>query len=92
MPRSYLYESQAFVRDPETGLHTIDPEATIAASNELSQRILTFQGDGDYEGVAAFVERYLVIDDELQSDLDRVAEAGIPVDIVFEQGTEVLGL
>src|SRR5690606_15370444 len=29
---------------------------------------------------------------QLQSDLDRLGEAGIPVDVVFEQGTEVLGL
>jgi hypothetical protein len=29
---------------------------------------------------------------ELQGDLDRLGEAGIPVDIVFEQGPEVLGL
>jgi len=29
---------------------------------------------------------------ELQRDLDRLGEAGIPVDIVFEQGAEVLGL
>jgi hypothetical protein len=58
----------------------------------LSRQILTFQGDGDYDGVVAFVDKYLVVDEELQSDLDRVAEAGIPVDIVFEQGVDVLGL
>ena len=29
---------------------------------------------------------------ELQADLDRLSEAGIPVDIVFEQGGDVLGL
>jgi len=28
----------------------------------------------------------------LQADLDRLADAGIPVDIVFEQGAEVLDL
>jgi hypothetical protein len=29
---------------------------------------------------------------QLQADLDRLAEQSIPVDIVFEQGAEVLGL
>ena len=29
---------------------------------------------------------------QLQADLDRLASAAIPVDIVFEQGVEVLGL
>jgi hypothetical protein len=33
-----------------------------------------------------------VIDDVLQSDLDKISEAGIPRDIVFEQGIDVLGL
>jgi hypothetical protein len=33
-----------------------------------------------------------VIGSTLQADLDRVAAAGIPVDIVYEQGLDVLGL
>ena len=28
--------------------------------------------------------------DSLQPDLDRLSDAGIPVDIIFEQGAEVL--
>ncbi|MFV1979807.1 MAG: Zn-dependent hydrolase, partial [Rhodothermia bacterium] len=89
---NYFKERDAFARNPETGTYKVDREKTIEASNALSRQILTFQGDGDYDGVVAFIEKYLVIDDELQADLDRVAEAGIPVDIVFEQGVEVLGL
>lgn len=89
---NYFKERGAFERDPQTGLYTVNPEKTIAASNELSARILKFQGDGDYDGAGAFIEKYLVTDDTLQSDLDRVAAEGIPVDIVFEQGVDVLGL
>ncbi|MGD8415351.1 MAG: Zn-dependent hydrolase [Candidatus Latescibacterota bacterium] len=89
---NFFKEHGAFERDAQTGTYRIDPDKTIEASNELSRQILTFQGDGDYDGVVAFVDKYLVVDEELQSDLDRVAEAGIPVDIVFEQGVDVLGL
>jgi hypothetical protein len=32
------------------------------------------------------------IREELQNDLDRIGEAGIPRDIVFEQGAEILGI
>jgi hypothetical protein len=32
------------------------------------------------------------IGEGLQQDLDRLVAAGIPVDVVFEQGHEVLGL
>ena len=60
--------------------------------NALSEKILRLQGDGDYEGVASFLEAYGKIGPQLQGDLDRLAEKGIPVDIVFEQGKQVLGL
>ena len=33
-----------------------------------------------------------VISEELQSDLDRLSSASIPVDVVYEQGVEALGL
>ena len=60
--------------------------------NALSERILTYQGNGDYDGVVAFMDQYGSIGAQLQADLDRLAEAGIPVDIVYEQGLDVLGL
>ena len=62
------------------------------AAEALSKKILTLQGDGDYEGVAQLVGEIGKIDTELQGDLDRLGEAGIPVDVVFEQGLDVLGL
>ena len=59
---------------------------------DLSDLILTVQGDGDYEKAKAMIEEMGFIREGLQADLDRISEAGIPVDIVFEQGPEVLGL
>ena len=50
------------------------------------------QGDGDYDAVAAFVAQYGNVGEQLQADLDRLAAAAIPVDIVYQQGKEVLGL
>jgi hypothetical protein len=38
------------------------------------------------------VKEKAVITPELQADLDRLGEKGIPVDIIFEQGAAVLGL
>ncbi|MEO0557351.1 MAG: Zn-dependent hydrolase [Bacteroidota bacterium] len=68
------------------------PEQVSVATDSLSARILTLQGDGDYDAVDAFVRQYGRMTDELQASLDRVTEAEIPVDIVFEQGVETLGL
>ena len=60
--------------------------------DSLSELILTLQGDGDYEKVAELVAEKASIRSVLQADLDRLSEKGIPVDIVFEQGIDVLGL
>ena len=70
----------------------MDFEQALEAMDALSEKILTFQGNGDYDGVVAFMAEYGTIRPQLQADLDRLAEAGIPVDIVYEQGLDVLGL
>ena len=87
---NYFQEQGAFTRDEETGRYTVDMEAMRAAVDGLSELILTLQGDGDYEGVDALMTEKGMVPDGLQADLDRLAEAGIPVDVVFEQGVEVL--
>jgi Peptidase family M49 len=89
---NYFAERGAFTRDAATGTYRVDREKMEAAMNALSEQILRFQGDGDYEGVKAFMERYANVDPQLQADLDRLASAGIPVDVIFEQGADVLGL
>ena len=88
---NYFKERGAFTRDAATGTYRVDAARFRQAMNALSEQILRFQGDGDLAGVRAFTERYGRIDAELQGDLDRLAGAGIPVDVVFEQGVSVLG-
>jgi len=89
---NYFQEMEAFSRDEATGTYRVDIDRTLEAVNSLSERILRYQGDGDYEGVVAFMEEYGSIRPQLQADLDRLDAAGIPVDIVYEQGVDVLGL
>ena len=89
---NYFKERGAFTRDAATGTYRVDADRMRQAMDALSAQILQYQGDGDYAGVQAFMERYGQIDAELQGDLDRLAGAGIPVDVVFEQGPSVLGL
>jgi hypothetical protein len=59
---------------------------------ELSALILTLQGNGDFDGVSKLVKEKGIIHTELQSDLNRLKETHIPVDVIFEQGKSVLGL
>lgn len=89
---NYFVENGAIVYDDEQEAWRVDYDQIPQVTDDLSARILTFQGDGDYEGVAAFVEEYGQMGEQLQNSLDRLANAGIPTDIVFEQGKEFLGI
>jgi hypothetical protein len=92
MQLAFLEEKGAFVYEPETKTYRVDIEKMEFAVRELASVILKFQGDGDYEGLGRFQEKYQVVGPRLQESLDRVAAKGIPVDVVFEQGLEALGL
>lgn len=89
---NFFNEFGAFARSEETGKYSVDFEKLEKAMQALSNKILTLQGDGDYDGVATLVTEKAGIGNQLQTDLDRLSSAGIPVDIVFEQGVEALGL
>ena len=87
---SYFQDEGAFTRDPDTGVYRVDMERMRAAVDGLSELILTLQGDGDYEGVDQLLAERGNVPGALQDDLDRLANEGIPVDVVFEQGPSVL--
>lgn len=88
---NYFQDFGAFERS-EDGTYRINFDKFEAAMDALTRDILVYQGDGDYEGVSKLVAEKAAIPVGLQADLDRLAAANIPVDIIFEQGKEVLGL
>ena len=88
---NYFAEQGAFVRNDD-GTYQVDYPKMQAAMASLSELILTLQGDGNYDGVAALVADKGVIKPQLSADLARLAAADIPVDVVFNQGKEILGL
>jgi hypothetical protein len=87
---NFFKEKGAFIRTQE-GTYKIDYDKFTVAMNELSRLILTLQGNGDRAAVAKAQKENAVISAELQNDLNRLGKLGIPVDIVFEQGVDVLG-
>ncbi|MEO1174719.1 MAG: Zn-dependent hydrolase, partial [Myxococcota bacterium] len=89
---NYFLERGGIARDPASGTYRVVPEKFVEAGTALSQRLLELQGDGDYAAAVAFTDRYGVVTETLKADLARVDGAGIPVDVVFEQGLSVLGL
>lgn len=89
---NWFLEHGAFERNEETGRYRIDFEAFGEAVDGLSNRILTLQGDGDYEATGEFLDEYGTMPEFLSGDLARAGEAGIPVDIRLVQGKDVAGL
>jgi len=87
---NFFKESGAFSRDPITQRYRVNFEKMEEAMDALAAQILTLQGDGDYEGAQSMWRLYGKVGEQLQADLDRLAAAGIPTDVVFEQGMSVL--
>jgi hypothetical protein len=89
---NFFEQAGAFSRDEASGTYRVNIPQFEQAVKDLSSKLLTLQGDGDYAAVDAYVAEMGNVGPGLQSDLDRLATAGIPVDIVFEQGVRVLDL
>ena len=88
---NYFKEKGAFTVDSE-GRYSVNFENMQDAINSLSELIISIQGDGDYQRAAEMVEKYGIMGDGLTKALLKIEEKDIPVDIVFEQGLDVLGL
>ena len=91
MVRFNFFEKMgAFSRDAASGTYRVNFDRMQDAMTALGAKILKLQGDGDYAGVVRLMEDLGGIGPALQADLDRLSNAGIPVDVVFEQGMAVL--
>jgi hypothetical protein len=88
---NFFKEKGAFTKN-EDGTYKVNYEKMEGAMKDLSNLILTLQGNGDYDGVSKLVDEKGKISTDLQKDLDKLSKANIPVDVIFEQGTKVLGL
>ena len=88
---NFFKEKGAFER-LANGTYKVNFEKFAAAMNDLSKVILTLQGNGDKAAVEKVQKDYAIIPEQLKSDLERLGKKGIPVDIIFEQGIDVLEL
>jgi hypothetical protein len=88
--RFYFFEKMgAFIRHDD-GTYSVNFDKMKEAVTASVQQILVLQGDGDYNLAKKLIETDGVIGAELQKDLDRINMANIPVDIVFNMGTEYI--
>lgn len=86
---NYMEKAKAFSRDAN-GVYIIDFEKAKEAMNSWAALILQTQGDGNVEFAKKYREENGGITPALQADLDRINMAGIPRDITFVQGEDVL--
>jgi hypothetical protein len=89
---NYFQDKGAFSYDKKAGVYSVNFDKFQLAMADLSRDLLTIQGDGDYAKANNWLEVKGVISEQLASDLKRLSTAGIPVDVVFNQGKEILGL
>lgn len=88
---NFFNSKGAFERTRE-GTYKVNYEKFESSMNELTNKILVLQGNGDKAAVEKVQKEMALIHKELKSDLDRLSKKGIPVDVIFEQGLSVLGL
>jgi hypothetical protein len=70
----------------------VDVPKMRVAVDSLGGLILRLQGDGGYDAVKQFMGQRGVVAPQTTADLARLGSKRIPVDVVFEQGADVLGL
>lgn len=88
---NYFAENGAFEKTAN-GRYKVNVAKMEQAMNGLSELILTLQGNGDYNGVKKLYADKGTIHSDLQQDLDVLKTKNIPVDVIFEQGPNMLGL
>jgi hypothetical protein len=88
---AHFSENGAFTYQAN-GTYMVNFDKMKLAVESLGGMILSMQGDGNYEKVKDLILTKSVIPVQLQSDLEKLKSASIPVDIVFEQGKSQLGL
>lgn len=87
----YFERNNAFIHQDD-GTYKVNFEEMKKAVISQVENILVIQGDGDYEAAKNLVDTDGVMTEQLRKDLDMVNATGLPVDIVFKQGKDVLGL
>jgi len=88
---NYLKAYDAITRDRATGRYRVHGGPMREALSTLAAQLLVIMGNGDYDAAGHLLQSMGEIDPVLRRDLAGL-DAQVPVDMVFEQGVEVLGL
>jgi hypothetical protein len=84
--------SRGAINRNNAGKYVVNVAVMRKIISELAAELLVLQGDGSAEGVKKMLDTRANIGTDLAGDLSKIEKAGIPVDLIFEQGPSVLGL
>lgn len=87
-----FFEEQGAFKRNGNGTYHIDYDKAMKAMDSWIATILKTQAEGNFEFASKFSKEKGTIGANLQKDLDKINKAGIPRDIRFNQGLDVLGL
>ncbi len=87
---NYFEQNGAFTRNAKTGKYKVNFEKMNDAVSSLGKLLLTIQGNGDYDGGKKLLSE-MGMKPQLEQDLQKVSNANIPRDIIFEQGKQLFG-
>ncbi len=89
---NFFAREEAFALDQETNSYLVDFEKMNAAVEKMVEKLITLQGDGDYEAAREMIQRDGGMTETLQGNIDDINRENIPVDVHFKQGLEHLHL
>lgn len=92
MQFAHFIESGAITLNEQNGYYSVNFDKMKEDISSIVNEYITIEGNGDYHKAAQLIREKGIVTPVLQKDLDRIAGAGIPKDIYFKQGIEVLGL
>lgn len=88
---NFFEDKGAFTRNDD-GTYKVHKKKTKQAIDEWSALILSVEGEGDYDKAVSYMKENGKIRTDLLSGIEKLRNANIPKDIVFDQGKATLGL
>lgn len=85
---NYLTNKDA-IKQNISGKYSINYKKMKKAIPELLSKVITIQGDGNYEAAREFINSNSEFTKDLSKSIDRLIENQIPIDILFKDSLEI---
>lgn len=82
---NFHLENGAFLYDEEAGKYRVDMDKIKDSVEELAQKVLILEGDGDYGKVAEFLSQYGTLSDEVKQTLSQLEDIPVDIEPVFQE-------